>query len=203
MARPRKKGHVVSDTGKTLLPSYNISIGKSRTSVRLAPEIYAAIQKIAAIEQCSIKKLFEFIASTQKHGNGISTAIKVFAVQYFMAAATKEGHRKAGHGSLIETGLIPRSALGDRPELAVADAQAGAPRSPSELAEIGQLLYGSLWKSELAEHLGVSRQTVTRWAGGTHRVPESISADLHRLVRERYKQFEEKLFVKSAAESGR
>src|ERR1039457_2755168 len=182
MPRPRKTGYVISESGKKLLPTYCISIGKRGTSVRLAPEIYEAIEKIAEVEKCNTKKIFEFIARTRDNGVGMSNAIRVFAVQYFMAAATEEGHRKAGHGTLIQTDLIPRLELGDRPEL--------TPRSSSDLADIGQLLYGNLWRTELARHLGVVRQTVVRWADGAHPVPEEIAADIHQLLREQYESLE-------------
>ena len=189
MPRPRTKGYVVSETGKTMLPVYSIWVGKRWTTVRLAPEIYQAIEKIAEIENCNLKTLYEFIARTEKHENGVSTAIKVFAVQYFMAAATVTGHRRAGHGSLIERDLIPRLELGDRPELTLPGTNA-TPRSSSDLADIGQLLYGNLWRTELARHLGVVRQTVVRWADGAHPVPEDIAADIHQLLREQYESLE-------------
>ena len=200
MPRPRKTGYVISESGKQLLPTYCISIGKRLTSIRLAPEIYKAIEKIAEVENCNTKKIFEFIARTRDNGVGLSNAIRVFAVQYFMAAATQEGHRKAGHGSLIETDLIPKLELGDRPELTLPGTNA-TPRSSSDLADIGQLLYGNLWKTELARHLGVSRQTVIRWAGGTRQVPEYIAAELHQLVREKHKRLERKLSVTATAEA--
>jgi predicted DNA-binding ribbon-helix-helix protein/DNA-binding XRE family transcriptional regulator len=189
MPGSRKRGYVVSGSGNKALHSYNISVGRKRTTVRLAPEIYKAIDKIAEVENCNIKKIFEFIARTRDNGVGLSNAIRVFAVQYFMAAATEEGHRKAGHGTLIQTDLIPRLELGDRPELTLPGTKA-TPRSSSDLAEIGQLLYGNLWRTELARHLGVVRQTVVRWADGAHPVPEDITADIHQLLRGQYERME-------------
>jgi DNA-binding XRE family transcriptional regulator len=73
--------------------------------------------------------------------------------------------------------------------------------SPPDLADIGQLLYGNLWKTELARQLGVSRQTVIRWAGGTRPVPEDIAADIHQLVREKHERLERKLSVTASAEA--
>ena len=104
MTGSRKREYGVSGSGTKALPIYNISIGKKRTTVRLAPEIHTAIEKIAELEKCDIKKVFEHIAGTSDPGIGISIAIRVFAIQYFMAAATEEGHRNAGHGSLIGAG---------------------------------------------------------------------------------------------------
>lgn len=102
MTGPGKTGHVVSGNGKKALQNYNISVGRKRTTVRLAPEMHTAIEKIAELEKCDINKVFEYIAGTREPGIGLSIAIRVFAIQYFMAAATEEGHRNAGHGSLIE-----------------------------------------------------------------------------------------------------
>ena len=41
--------YAVSDTGKKGLANYNISVGKRRTTVRLSPGTYKAIENIAAI----------------------------------------------------------------------------------------------------------------------------------------------------------
>lgn len=65
--------------------------------------------------------------------------------------------------------------------------------SPSELANIGHLLYGERWKTELASHLGVSRQTIIRWSNGSHPVPKDVIVEVHLLAWEKYKKLE-KLF---------
>jgi predicted DNA-binding ribbon-helix-helix protein len=172
MPRPRKTGYVVTGDGENILPTYNISVGARRTTVKLAPETCVAIERISKIEKCEPKGLFEFIARTKEDGTALSTAIRVFTMQYFMDAATPEGHLKAGHGSLFNQSQM----------------------SASELVTIGQLLYGENWKTELARHLGVSRVTVTRWANGEHGVPEKHHADIHQLAWAKHKEME-RLFV--------
>lgn len=102
MPKSRRNGYVDSTDGRKSLPIFNISIGKKkRTTVRLAPEIYLAVKKISEIENCDLKEVFEFIFRTKENGISISTAIRVFVIKYFIDAATVEGHRNAGHGSLI------------------------------------------------------------------------------------------------------
>lgn len=167
--------YAVSNTGKKKLPNYNISVGSRRTTVRLSPQTYEAIEQIAEIEKCDPKNIFEFVARTKDNGVPVSTAIREFVIRYFLEAATAEGHRLAGHGSLIKRFYLP----------------------PSELANIGQLLCGKQWKAQLARHLGVSCITVIRWADGTHPVPEAISEKLRQLAWEKHKELE-KLFPSPA-----
>ena len=168
MPRARKMEFPISQSGKKSLQNYNISLGSRRTTVRLSPQTYKAIENIAEIESCDPREVFEFIARTKENGVPVSTAIRDFAICYFLDAATAEGHSVAGHGSLIK-----------RLHLA-----------PSEFANIGQLLYGKQWKAALAKHLGVSRITVIRWADGTHPVPEAISEKLRQLAWEKHKELE-------------
>jgi hypothetical protein len=105
------------------------------------------------------------------------------------------------YGSLIETDMIPKLEAGDRQEPTPVETNACTPLSPLDLTDIGQLLYGNLWKTELARRLGVSRQSVIRWADGTRPVPEYIPAELHQLVREKHKRLERKLSVTATAEA--
>lgn len=160
--------YAVSNTGKKKLPNYNISVGSRRTTVRLSPQTYEAIEDIAKVENCEPKDVFEFVAGTKENDIPISTALRDFVIRYFLDAATAEGHRLAGHGSLIKRFHLP----------------------PAELTNIGQLLCGKQWKAQLARHLGVSRITIIRWADGTHPVPETIAEKLRQLAWEKHKELE-------------
>ena len=100
MAR-RRSGYIVSKGGKKTLPAFNIHIGKKRTSVRLSPVVADAVEKIAARERCELDELYSYIDRKKEKGVSRTTAIKDFALGYFMEAGTKAGHRKAGHGQLI------------------------------------------------------------------------------------------------------
>ena len=100
MARQRAKFLVTSGGKKTLRP-INIQVGGRQTSVRLSPVIADAVEKIAAREGCELDELYTYIDRKKEKGVGMSTAIREFALRYFMEAGTKAGHREAGHGQLI------------------------------------------------------------------------------------------------------
>ena len=54
--------------------------------------------------------------------------------------------------------------------------------TPSEIAHIGQALYGERWKSSLAERLGTSHKTVWTWATGKHKPSWQYYCALKRLA---------------------
>lgn len=54
-----------------------------------------------------------------------------------------------------------------------------------KLERLGRLLCGPLWQSELARTLGVSRQTLLRWAAGEFAPAPEHTAKAKALVRER------------------
>jgi len=100
MAR-RKSGYIVREGGKKTLRGFNIQLGKKRTTVRLSPLIIKAVGKIAEREGCELDELYSYIDRTKEKGVSRATAIREFGIRYFMDAATKAGHRKAGHGKLF------------------------------------------------------------------------------------------------------
>jgi len=100
MARLRS-GYIVAKGGKKTLPTFNIRVGKHRTSVRLSPVVAEAVEDIADRERCELYELYTYIDRTKEKGVSRATAIREFALEYFMDAATESGHRRAGHGKLI------------------------------------------------------------------------------------------------------
>lgn len=92
---------IVGSDGKKTLRTINIHVGDRRTSVRLSPVIADAVEKIAVHERCDLDELYTYIDRKKEKGVSRSTAIREFALGYFMEAGTKAGHRKAGHGKLI------------------------------------------------------------------------------------------------------
>jgi predicted DNA-binding ribbon-helix-helix protein len=100
MARQRS-GYIVAKSGKKVLRGFNIQIGDRRTSVRLSPIVADAVEKIAARERCELDELYTYIDRKKEKGISRSTAIREFALRYFMHAATESGHRREGHGKLI------------------------------------------------------------------------------------------------------
>ena len=100
MARQDTKS-IVAKGGKKTLRGFNIRVGDRRTSVRLSPVVADALEKIAARERCEPDELYSYIDRKKEKGVSRATAIREFALGYFMEAGTKAGHRKAGHGQLI------------------------------------------------------------------------------------------------------
>jgi len=92
---------IVARDGTKKLRGFNIWVGGRRTSVRLSPVAADAMEKIAEREGCELDELYSYIDRKKEKGVRRATAIRDFALGYFMDAATKAGHRKVGHGKLI------------------------------------------------------------------------------------------------------
>ncbi len=100
MARQKAK-FIIKRSGKKTLRSFNIYVGRLRTTVRLSPVEAEAVEKIAARERCKVDDVYTYIERTKERGVSRATAIREFALRYFIEAGTMAGHRKAGHGNLI------------------------------------------------------------------------------------------------------
>lgn len=81
------------------LVNRNIIAMRGRSSMRLEPEIWDALQEICKRERVALGDLVQQVEGNQSEG-GRTSAVRVFAFQYFRAAATDEGHALAGHGAL-------------------------------------------------------------------------------------------------------
>ncbi len=99
---------IVDKSGKKVLRGFNIRVGDRRTSVRLSPVVADAVEQIADRERCELYELYTYIDRTKEKGVSRSTAIREFALEYFMDAATESGHRREGHGKLIGNVKRPR-----------------------------------------------------------------------------------------------
>ena len=53
------------------------------------------------------------------------------------------------------------------------------------LIQVGEALYGPRFHSQLAAALNVNERTMRRWVAGDFEPPESLKADLLRLLKER------------------
>ncbi len=85
---------------KTSLVSRNITVMGRRTSVRLEPEMWQALKEISIRENCSIHDLCTLVSVRKNLRSSLTASIRVFLMLYFRAAATEEGHYRAGHGNL-------------------------------------------------------------------------------------------------------
>jgi predicted DNA-binding ribbon-helix-helix protein len=81
------------------LVNRNIIVDGHRTSVRLEPAMWTALNKIAERENLTIHQLGTRIDRLRDANCGLTAAIRVFLLAYFQEAATEEGHERAGHGS--------------------------------------------------------------------------------------------------------
>ena len=81
------------------LVNRNIIASRGRSSMRLEPEIWEALQEICRREQVMLGDLVQQVEGKAGEG-GRTSAMRVFVFEYFRCAATEEGHRLAGHGSL-------------------------------------------------------------------------------------------------------
>ena len=84
---------------KTTLMSRNITVRGRRTSVRLEPEMWNALFDIAKRENCTIHDICTLISMRKNPKTSLTAGIRVFLMLYFRAAATEEGHVRAGHGN--------------------------------------------------------------------------------------------------------
>ncbi|HVM84223.1 MAG TPA: ribbon-helix-helix domain-containing protein [Candidatus Binatia bacterium] len=77
----------------------NVTVAGRRTSLRMEPEMWDALQEAAAREG---QTLHDFCTAVAKRRGAFSmtAAIRVHLLGYFRDAATEAGHRNAGHGKL-------------------------------------------------------------------------------------------------------
>ena len=86
------------------LVNRNVTVEGHRTSIRLEPAMWSALQQVCAREQRTLNELVTEIARDRRQSR-LTAAIRVYLLYYFMAAATEEGHRLAGHGARRATRL--------------------------------------------------------------------------------------------------
>lgn len=75
----------------------NVTTAGGRSSMRLEPEIWDALDEISRRERLGLPALVKSIEAAQK-GISRTSAVRTFAFLYFRAAATEAGHRHVGHG---------------------------------------------------------------------------------------------------------
>ena len=92
------------------LVNRNVTALRGRTSMRLEPELWDALEEIAQREGRSIGEIVKHIEA-RGHPGGRTSAVRVHVLTYFRQAATETGHQAAGHGSvpaaLPEPGWAP------------------------------------------------------------------------------------------------
>lgn len=92
------------------LRSQNVMIAGHRTSMRLEPSMWEALEAIAGREGMSVNDICSGIKirlDEQNRSRGLApeqsevtltSAVRVFIAAYFRRACTEDGHNRAGHG---------------------------------------------------------------------------------------------------------
>ncbi len=88
--------------GASTLVNRNVTIGRRRTSLRLEPAMWDALEEICRREDMSQHELCAMI-DERRRASSLTAAIRVFIINYFRAAATEAGHASIGHGALYKT----------------------------------------------------------------------------------------------------
>ena len=94
---------------KSTLVSKNITVLGKRTSIRLEPEMWRALNEIAEREKCKIHDICSIVALRKNPNSSLTASIRVFVMLYYRAAATEEGHTRAQHGDFMN--MIKRGRL--------------------------------------------------------------------------------------------
>ncbi len=85
--------------GASSLVNRNITIGGRRTSLRLEPALWDALDEACRREGLTRHELCTRI-DRRRLASTLTAAVRVFVVSYFRAAATDDGHASIGHGTL-------------------------------------------------------------------------------------------------------
>ena len=80
------------------LISRNITVDGHRTSVRLEPDMWNGMRDVCRREKLTMHQVCTYISQAKPPNSSLTAAIRVFIMAYFRAAATEDGHHKAGHG---------------------------------------------------------------------------------------------------------
>jgi len=91
---------------RSRLVNRNIVAGRGRTSMRLEPELWDALLEICKREGLDPGQLVRRVEA-QGHAGGRTSAVRVYLMTYFRAAATDDGHAAVGHG--VTTVVRPTS----------------------------------------------------------------------------------------------
>jgi predicted DNA-binding ribbon-helix-helix protein len=85
---------------RSTLHNRNVTVAGRRTSIRLEPSMWEALQQICGREGATINEVVTEIERTRTEST-LTSAIRVFILRYFEAAATEGGHWRAGHGTIF------------------------------------------------------------------------------------------------------
>lgn len=79
------------------LISRNVHVARTRTSIRLEPELWDGLKEVCQRERWTESRAIE-AAQTANPSAPRTSAIRCFILDYFRAASTEAGHLAANHG---------------------------------------------------------------------------------------------------------
>jgi predicted DNA-binding ribbon-helix-helix protein len=88
--------------GPSRLVNRNVTAVRGRTSMRLEPELWEALEEVCLREGLSVGEVVRRIEASN-HPGGRTSAVRVYVLRYFREAATPDGHVTAGHGTLPQS----------------------------------------------------------------------------------------------------
>jgi predicted DNA-binding ribbon-helix-helix protein len=91
----------------TRLVNRNVTALGGRTSIRLEPELWEALDEICRREAMTLAEVVRAI-ERRGHAGGRTSAVRVEVLAYFRRAATETGHLAAGHGALPDEEAPPQ-----------------------------------------------------------------------------------------------
>ncbi|MEO1329580.1 MAG: ribbon-helix-helix domain-containing protein [Pseudomonadota bacterium] len=74
---------------RSSLVTRNVRIHDRRTSVRLEPQLWRALETIAEIERVDINEICSRVEETRGPDGGFTSALRVYIVEYFTAEARR------------------------------------------------------------------------------------------------------------------
>ena len=149
MAKRGPKKKINLPLGVEPLRSQNVLIRGHRTSMRLEPSMWDALEEIARREGYSINELCTRIKDRideQARQRGLdpaqndvtlTSAVRVFIAAYFRRASTEDGHSRARHGEGDPFGGTPFDLKKKEDDDAPPSAGDGNPDSPGGAAGLG------------------------------------------------------------------
>jgi len=76
---------------------HNVNVHGHRTSIRLEPQIWDTLSEICRREFCMPHDVCSYVAERKPPHGSLTSALRVFILDYFRTSATEDGHRRAGH----------------------------------------------------------------------------------------------------------
>lgn len=78
----------------------NVVVGGKRTSMCLEPLVWRLLEEVCIRQGLTLHQLCTRIDAKDSGDGSLTSAVRMHVLEYFVAAATEDGHRRCGHGPL-------------------------------------------------------------------------------------------------------